>query len=90
LIVGWIGESRLVVCPEWPGGTSGIVGGRCERAGGLSLQSNLPRRLLLLPMLSLLVGVGSFLIHVDFDDVLLLRLGVVAPTVRRKRCCLCL
>jgi hypothetical protein len=35
-------------------------------------------------------GVGLFLIHVGFDHVVLLRLGVVGPTVRRKRCCLCL
>jgi hypothetical protein len=90
LIFGWVGESRLVVRPEWRAGRFGIVGGRCGHGGGPSLPSTFPRRLPLLPMLFLLRGVGLFLIHVGFDHVVLLRLGVVGPTVRRKRCCLCL
>ena len=69
--------------------TGGIVGGRCGRAGGLNLLLIFLMRLLLLLNLGLLVDVVHPF-HVDLDFVILLQFGVVAPTVRRKRCCPCL
>jgi hypothetical protein len=83
------GGSSLGGNREWPGGWFGIVGGRCGRAGGLSLWLIFLRRLFLFLNLGLLLDVvRSF--HAGLGFVILLQSEVVAPTVRLKRCCLCL
>ena len=71
------------------GESGGIVGGRCGRAGRLSLLLIFLRRLLLLLDVGLLLDVVRSL-RVDLGFVILLQSEVVAPTVRLKRCCPCL